>query len=157
MNAEVQAYIDKWAEKTAAKAEALAALGAAKLADWNAENALTDSDRKKYEQEAAAHWDVVIKRGMKGEEGRLYAEAFALAEAYVAAHPEQFASFEQYVNPDDHDLLVTLASAMSTAGRKEEQAKLTMFELVRFERKNVTQAMQAVVRKPNPGGRKSEA
>lgn len=146
MNAEVQAFIDKWAEKSASKAAAMSALGSAKLADWKAEQALTDGERQRYSAEAADYWQAVVNRGMKGDEGRLYDEAYALAEAYLDAHPEQFVSFERYVNPDDHDLLVTLITALSKSGRAEEAAKLTMFELVRFERQHFGQRLQAVAK-----------
>lgn len=151
MNAEVQAFIDKWAEKSAAKAEVLVALGAAKQFDWKAENALTDKEAKQHSAAASEQWGIVESRGIHGDEGRLYEEALALAEAYVESHPEQFISFEDYVHPDNHDLLVQLIATMSKAGRPEEAAKLTMFELTRFERKNITQAIKVGIRKTRNG------
>jgi len=135
MDADVQAFIDKWAEKSAAKRELMVALGEAKLADYEGR----DADARK-------HWATVEAKGMHGHEGKAYAEAFALAEAYVAGHPDQFISFESYVNPESHDMLVKLCGVMGKAGRYEEEAKLQMFELVRFERQHIGQAMQVVVR-----------
>jgi hypothetical protein len=146
MDPAVQAFKDKWAEKSAAKQESLVATGYAKLAEHNADVALEDTDRARYLAEADQHWAVVATRGHAGAEGKLEAEAFAMAEEYVDAHPEQFASFERYVNPDDHDLLVTLITALSKNGREEEALKLTMFELARFERQHFGQRLQAVAK-----------
>src|SRR5690606_10388687 len=127
MDPEVQAFLDKWAEKSAAKADVLVALGAAKLADHKAKNALTAQEQEVHEAESARQWAIVEARGIQsGDEGRLYDEAYAIAEAYVDSHPQMFVSFERFVNPDDHDLLVTLTTAMSKDGRVEEAAKLTM-------------------------------
>ena len=136
MEVSVQAFLNTWAAKSAAKQEALIAVGAAKFAEQDGRP--KDADKQ---------WAIVAAKGINGDEGRLYAEALAIAEAYVAEHPEQFAGFEGYVNPDDHGLLVELTGLMGKRGRKEEEAKLTMFELVRFERQHIGQATRAVARK----------
>lgn len=139
MDADVQAFVDKWAEKSAAKAVTLAALGAAKQADYKASVAETPEARARWEAKSAEQWAIVESSGINGgEEGRLYDEAFALAEAYVAAHPEQFASFSAY----DFDLVHAIATAFKLQGRKEEAAKITMFELVTFERQHIGQAVK---------------
>lgn len=158
MNEEVQAFVDKWAEKSAAKADVLVALGAAKLADHKAENALTDEERNRHAAEAETQWAIVEARGFKsGDEGRLYNEALALAEAYVEAHPEQFVSFEPLINPEGKKYLVQLIGLAGKNGRAEDAAKLTMLELASFERDNFSAALEAKVRKSRPGGRKAEA
>lgn len=135
MDADVQAFLDKWEEKKAAKAEALKAAGEARLAEYEGR----DSD-------AARHWAIVESRGIKGDEGRLQAEAFAMAEAYVDSHPQMFVSFESMVNPDDHSALVTLCGVMGKMGRKEDEAKLMMFEMTRFERQHIGQRFQVAVK-----------
>lgn len=159
MDPAVQAFNDKWADKSAAKQESLIATGAARLAEWKAEQALTDSERAEHQAEADRQWAIVEARGFaSGDEGRFYNEALELAEAYVDSHPELDAMFGRYVTNDskDQDFLVKLASVMRKTGRDEESDVLTMFELARFERRNYTAALQAVVRKPRHGGRKAE-
>lgn len=132
---EVQLFIDTWAAKSAAKQEALAAVGAAKFAELDG-------------KDATALWQTVAEKGFsEGEEGRLYAEALAIAERYVKEHADEFVSFEAFVNPESHETLVKLIGLLDKEGRPEEAAKLTMFELVRFERQHIGQAMKAVVRK----------
>lgn len=143
MNAEVQAFVDKWAEKTAAKYDSLEAVGEAKLAE------LKGDDKK-----AKAAWKVVEKRGFtQGDEGDLYGAAYDLAEAYVDGHPAEFASFEQWVSPDGggHETLVRLIDTLREHGREEEAAKLTMFELVRFERQQIGGEVRAKVRYRDAG------
>lgn len=159
MDPAVQAFIDKWAEKSAAKQVVLAALGAAKLADWKAENALTPADAKPHLAEAERQWAIVEARGARsGDEGRAYDEAFALAEAFVEAHPELVAVGAAFVAPDDatadekntkHQLLVTLIAEAGKRGDVELATKLTMFELVSFERQHIGQALAVKVRRSN--------
>ena len=136
MNTDVQAFVDKWAEKTAAKQDVLDALGQAKA--YEAQGI-----------DASGEWAIVEKRGINGDEGRLYEEAVAIAEAYVTAHPEQFVMFEDLVASERHGDLVEVMSALRERRREEEVAKLTMFELVRFERQHIGQAMQVVTRRTN--------
>jgi len=159
MDPAVQAFNDKWAEKSAAKQESLEATGAARLAEWKADQALTADERAVHEAEAERQWGIVEARGFaSGDEGRLYNEALDLAEGYVDSHPELDAMFGRYVTGDskDQDFLVKLISVMRKTGRDDEADALTMFELARFERRNYTAAMQAVVRTPRHGGRKAE-
>lgn len=131
MDAEVQAFVDKMAEKAAHKAVAMAALGEAKLAEHEGR-----------ESDAARAWDVVVASGMGGEEGRCHEELQAMADAYVAAHPEQFVAFEQYLNPEGKDKLILLIASLGKAGMAEEAAKLTMLERAKFERVKVQPAVQ---------------
>lgn len=131
MDAEVQAFIDKQAEKAAHKEAVMVALGEAKLAEWQG-------------RDASAYWDTVISRGINGDEGKAFAEMAEMAEAYVAAHEAEFAAFEHFVVSDNptladegHRKLVALIDNLRQTGSDELCAKLTMFELVRFERQNI--------------------
>ena len=148
MDAEVQQFIDLWKLKSEAKEHLLIALGAAKLADYNASQALTPGVKDAYLKEAEAHWNEVERLGItSGEEGKYYQQAFDVAQEYVDSHPKMFASYEYYVTPEGHNTLHTLISALSTRGDTEAMTKLVMFELVRFERQHIGQATHAVVRK----------
>lgn len=122
MDAAVQAFKDKMAEKRAAKEKTLAAV-------------------------AVKDWDAVAKYGINGgEEGKAFAEMQKMADAYVKANASQFAHVAEYVNPEGHEPLVKLISLMSTAGMEEEVLKLTMFELASFERQQIGVAASAQVR-----------
>lgn len=134
MDAEVQDFIDKQAEKSAAKERALTALGAAKLAELRGED-------------SAAHRAIHAAEGFAtGNEGRLHIELQEMADAYVAAHPEFFVAFDGFATPEKQGDLVTLISVLRDQGLVEEVAKLTMFELARFERQNIGAVMRAQVR-----------
>lgn len=139
MNAEVQAFVDKMAAKSAAKARVMEALGKARLAELQGED-------------ATEHWDVVASQGLEGVEGVAYRAAFETAEAYVTAHPEQFAFLEPYVSPERHGELVDLATVFRERGLDEEATKVTMFELVRFERQSIGAETKAKVRMPGGKG-----
>ena len=69
MDAAVQAFKDKKAEKAAVKAEVLAALGRAKLAEAKG-------------RDASADWAIVERQGFRsGTEGRLHNELQAMLDA----------------------------------------------------------------------------
>lgn len=140
MDKEVQDFITAWENKSTSKALALEAIGEAKIAELRGED-------------ATSLWQLADSKGRaEGDEGRYYDEAFSIAEAYVNGHPEVFSSFERLVNPDDHEILVTLINTFREHGREEEATQLTMFELVRFERQQIGGALRAVVR-PRNGNR----
>ncbi len=141
MNAELQAYQDKIDEKASHKMAAMVALGQAKLAEH--EGRQSDAD---------AAWAIVMARGMNGDEGRCHDELQEMADAYVDAHPEQFAAFEQYVNPEGKDKLVQLIASLGKAGMKEEALKLIIFERSRFERVKVQPGVQTRTRKSGGEG-----
>jgi GNAT superfamily N-acetyltransferase len=159
MDAQVHEFLDKWAEKSTAKQEALAATGAAKLAEWKAEDAANPADAKRYQDEADGQWAIVAARGFQsGDEGRFYNEALALADAYVDAHPELVGVGSAFVAPEDasaeeknskHDLLVTLIAEAGKRGDVELAARLTMFELASFERKHIGAAVAVKSRRTN--------
>lgn len=131
MDPTIQAFKEKWAEKSAAKVIVMDALGAAKLAEYRGED-------------ASSFWKLVGDHGFNGgDEGRFQADAQAMADAYVLEHPEMFDVAEQYVSPERHDELVTIIGIYRAAGLEEEMLKLTMFELARFDR----QKMGVTVRK----------
>jgi hypothetical protein len=131
MNAELQAYQDKIDEKRGHKNAMLVALGQAKLAEQEGRQA-----------DADAAWAIVVSRGMGGDEGKCHDALQEMADAYVDAHPEQFAAFEQYANPEGKDKLVQLIASLGKAGLKEEALKLIIFERSRFERVKVAPAVQ---------------
>ncbi len=87
MDKDVQAFKDKMAEKAAAKEKVMEALGAARLAESQG-------------KDASKFWEVVAEQGIKGVEGKAMAEAQKLADAYVQAHPEQFALLADQVTPE---------------------------------------------------------
>ena len=127
MDPEVQAFIDKMAEKAEAKAASLAAVGAAKLAEAEG-------------RDAASHWQTVAEEGFReGREGRLHAELQAMADAYVAAHPEFFVAFRSM----DPDGLAIMVNSMRDLGMLEEATKLTMFERASFERQDIGSRIKA--------------
>lgn len=121
MDADVQAFDDKLAEKAAAKAKALSAVG-------------------------AGDWDTVAKYGINGVEGQCMAEAQAMADAYVAAHPEQFVAVQ---NEEDVEKVVKLIDLFNAAGMEEAALAMTMFELAHFERQEIGVATRAKVRLGN--------
>jgi hypothetical protein len=124
MDAEIQAFKDKMAEKAAAKAKVMAAVG--------------EED-----------WATVAEQGINGVEGKAMAEAQAIADKYVKAHPEQFAAVMDYSTTDEQVQLVTLIDLMSKSGMEEAALALTMFELARFERQEIGVATKAKVRLGN--------
>ena len=134
MDPAVQAFKDKKAEKAAVKAEVLAALGRAKLAEAKG-------------QDASADWAIVEREGFRsGTEGRLHNELQQMADAFVEAHPELFANVEHLVNPEGHHRLVRMISIFRQEGLEEEALRLEMFERARFERQEIGQAIRAKVR-----------
>lgn len=124
MDAEVQAFKDKMAEKAEAKAKVMEAVG-------------------------KEDWSTVASHGVNGAEGRAMAEAQAIADAYVKANADQFAAVADYSTTDEQTQLVALIDLMSKAGMEEAALKLTMFELARFERQEIGVATKAKVRLGN--------
>lgn len=121
MDADVQAFKDKMAEKATAKATVMAAV-------------------------AEQDWATVASYGINGVEGRCMAEAQAMADAYVAAHPDQFASVK---DEDDVEKVVKLIDLFNAAGMEEAALAMTMFELAHFERQEIGVATRAKVRLGN--------
>lgn len=138
MDAAVQAFKDKMAEKQRHKGVALAAAGQAKKAELDG-------------QDASSLWETVATEGIDGLEGKCMAEAQAMADAYVEAHPEKFVAFEQYLTPEGNEQLVRLIGALGKSGMEEAALELTMFELAKFERQSFGVAPQATVRLGNGG------
>lgn len=136
MNSELKAYQDKIDEKAVHKQATMVALGQAKLAEH--EGRQSDAD---------AAWDIVVSRGMSGDEGKCHEELQEMADAYYDAHPEEFAAFEQYATVDGKDKLVQLIAALGKAGMKEEALKLIIFERTKFERVKVTPLVQTRARR----------
>lgn len=125
MDAEVQAYIDKLAEKSAAKEEVMAAIGQARLAEHEG-------------RDASSYWQIVETKGMSGIEGQLHQELQDLADAYVLAHPETFASFEAlFASEEGQDALVASISLWRETGMEEQAALATIWERARFNRKSI--------------------
>lgn len=141
MDAAVQAFKDKTAEKAAAKQKSLAAVGEAKLAEHEGRTA--DAERA---------WATVAEYGMEGIEGECHKALQAMADAYVAANPERFVMFEEYVTPEGNDHVVKAISVMSTAGMEEAALELTMFERAKFERVQRVGATVRAVTKPARNG-----
>lgn len=131
MDAAVQAFKDKMAERSEAKAKCVAALGRATLTD------------------NAKDWEAVAQFGVKGDEGRCNLELQAMADAYVKAHPEQFAAVVGSVNAEGHEQVVKLIDLYYGAGMEESALALTMFELASFERQEIGVATRAKVRLGN--------
>ena len=126
MDPEVQAFKDAMAEKAAAKAKVMAAVG---------------------EQD----WDTVAKEGINGTEGKAMAKAQKIADDYVKAHPDKFSNVAAYVNPDGLDKIVNLITIMQNAGMEDAALELTMFELASFERQTIGATPKATVRLGNGG------
>jgi hypothetical protein len=133
MNTEIEAFVDKKREKREAKARSLAALGEAKAAEAEG-------------RDASSAWAAVAAQGhTTGIEGQCDKELQAMADAYVAAHPDDYAFFERFVRPDGtadeqekaQDALVGMINTFRRAGDTESQVKAEMFELARFPRKNI--------------------
>lgn len=134
MDADVQAFKDALTAKASAKDAALACVGAAKLAELNG-------------KASEALWETVAAQGIDGAEGEAMQQAQQIADAYVAAHPEEFAAVQQYVNPQGHENIVRLIDAFRDAGMEEAVLKMTMFELVSFERQQIGVTPRATVRR----------
>lgn len=133
MDSQVQAFKDKMAEKAEAKQKVMAAVG--------------EKD-----------WKAVATHGISGKEGQLFAEAEQIAKDYVANNEAQFAMAASYSDPvqsadenglTGHDKLVSLIDLFSKAGDEESALKLTMFELVKFERQEIGVTHRAKVRLGN--------
>lgn len=135
MHPDVQHFLDAWQAKSAAKQEALVAVGAAKFADFDGRP-----------EDAAEQWAIVEAKGFShGEEGRLYAEAVTIAEAYVKAHPDEFKEYEE---PEGgHEGIVKLVTALRRSGFLEASTKLVMYELATYERQQIGGTTQVVKRK----------
>ena len=141
MEPEVQEFIDTWAAKTAVKAEVMAAVGERHLA------LLHGRDTGPFDK-------VIAVRGFaEGDEGKLQAKCQQLADDFVRDHPEQFAPYEEFVytNPDEDgmtgvDRLVVLITGLRRAKLIEQAAKLTMFEMARFERPHIGATARPVLR-----------
>ncbi len=117
MDAEVQAFKDKLAEKAAAKAKVMEALG-------------------------AADWKTVEQYGVNGVEGKCVAEMQAMADAYVKAHPEQFVT----VKGTDFESVIKMITLLKQAGMEEAKLALTMYELATFERQQIGVATKPALR-----------
>lgn len=126
MNADVQAFKDKMAEKAAAKAKVMVAIG-------------------------KGDWTTVTAEGLTGTEGKAMADLQKMADTYVNAHPEQFTAVEGSVSSDGHDHIVKMIDIFYGAGMEEEALKMTMFELAKFERQQIGVATRAKVRVGNGG------
>ena len=139
MDPDVQAFIDKQAERAAAKEKVMEALGRAKIADHLGKDSTAD-------------WAIVTEQGSPdGVEGRCSAEMLAMAEAYVAAHPDTFAFLNHFATPYRHDDLVRMIDAFREQGLVEQTQLAVMFELVKFERKQIGGEMKAKMRVGNGG------
>jgi len=127
MDAAVQAFKDKMAEKAAAKQKALAAAG-------------------------KGDWDTVAEYGIDGGvEGTAFAELQAMADAYVEANASKFTAFEQYLTPEGNEQIVVLIAALGKSGMEEAALELTMFELAKFARQSFGVAPKATLRLGNGG------
>jgi hypothetical protein len=152
MDAEVKAFIDKRAEKLAAKEKAIIALGNANAYEAQGKTA-----------EAAAAFETVAEQGRAtGIEGKCDADMQKMADAYVMAHPELFTHLQPYILPDGtakeqeqaQDTVVALAAMFHKAGDYESEARVMMWELAYFPRKSIGSAMKVVYRVPSLGGKK---
>lgn len=123
MDAEITRYQELREKKAASKAKALDAAGKARLADLHGKN-------------SSKHWSDVERHGIAGEEGRLEAEARAVAEAYIEAHPERFVLCED----KSREECVKLVDAYRQAGLDEEVLAVEMWLQARFERQIATGA-----------------
>lgn len=123
MDAEITRYQQLREQKRDAKAKALEAAGKARLEEAKGKN-------------ADKHWKVVEEHGFTGHEGRLEAEAKAVAEAYIEAHPERFVLCEGKSRED----CVRLIDAYRQAGLPEEVLLVEMWLQAKFERQSVVGA-----------------
>lgn len=126
MDPEVQAFRDAMAEKAAAKAKAMAAVG-------------------------TMDWETVAKEGINGNEGKAMTKAQKIADDYVKSHPDKFANVAAYVTPDGLEKIVNLISIMQNAGLEDAAVELVMFELASFERQTIGATPKATVRLGNGG------
>lgn len=175
MNAALEAIKQTWADKTAAKERAFAAMQAAKLDDQNRflaanptwtelanpsePNArVTKWQAATSEQRAAvltpwleangysALWDEWEKEGIRGNEGRLAEEMQSLCDAYVAAHPEQFDPAQVSFTNLSKDEVVEALTVFRSAGFEEEQWKLEVWQWHHWERDNIGGQVQTRIR-----------
>lgn len=86
-----------------------------------------------------------IKDAMDKETGRDYAGAVALADAYVAAHPELFTGLDQF----DLPLLVELLSKRRNSGDDEGAWNVQAWILHRYAPQSIGGEYKAEVRLPN--------
>lgn len=131
MDPQVQAFKDKMAEKAAVKND------------------------KVLPAVAAGDWATVAKEGINGTEGKLFAEAEAIAKKFVADKPDTFAIVAAHSDPSQpldekglsgHDKLVGLIDLFRQAGDDESATLLTMYELAKFERQQIGVQTRAKVR-----------
>ncbi len=135
MNEELEAIKDKWGEKTAAKERAFVAMQAASLDE-------------KEGRDSSANWAAWEVDGIKGNEGRLADEQLALCDAYVDAHPGEFAELEKLSLEE----CVTALSVFRDAGMDESQWRVEVWLRHHFEPQSVGGEVKARVRMPGMGG-----
>lgn len=139
MNSELQAIKNKWAEKTAAKERALAAMGEAYLAERDGRTA--DAG------EAWARWQV---DGIQGAEKALADEQLEMCKSYVEAHSDEFEKVKDLTIEE----CVSALSVFRAAGYDEDAQRLEVWLRYHFEPQHIGGPMQARVRLPFPGGKK---
>jgi hypothetical protein len=136
MNTELEKIRDTWAKKTEAKAKALAAAGEARLAE-------------KEGRDPAAFWNTWERNGIEGQEKRLSDEHLALADKYVADHPEEFTEYENKTLEE----LVGAVSVLRAAGMDEAVQRIEVWLRHHFEPQNIGGEVRARVRLPGLGGK----
>jgi copper chaperone CopZ len=147
MNAELEAIRDKWAEKTAAKYDGLVALQAAK-AQEDGKEVGDDAIKLVATQlgDLAGRADlrgVHASRGIQGDEGRLDAEHLEMCDAYVAAHPGEFAGEIEGMSLEE---CVKAIDAFRAAGMTESEMRVEVWLRHKFEPQNIGGEVQARIR-----------
>lgn len=131
MDDKVQAFLDKRAEKAAAKEVVMDNLGKALIADKRGED-------------SADNWKAVEEFGIHGgKEGQLQDEAHALAAAYVA---DNYDSMNVYLGTRTLEECVNLVEAFRTQGMTEDAARVNMWIEAKFEYQTIGGVAKVKVR-----------
>lgn len=114
MHKDVERFAKTWEEKTEAKATAISAMQAARLAEHKGED-------------PSEHRKIHAHHGIDGIEGKKRDEAKAIANAYIDAHPAEFAHFED----QSIESLVGLVDQHRALGQDEHRIKVDMYLLAK--------------------------
>lgn len=88
-------------------------------------------------------------------DGRDFSQAVALAEEYVAEHPEEFADYASWGTGEDaREKTVHSVDVHRAAGLEEAQWRAEAWHLATWEPMNIGGAAQATVRTPGLGAGK---
>lgn len=130
-----QQFREIWAAKTAAKQTAFVAMQQAKRNDANG-------------QPSSDEWSTQVEYGIKGIEGEKHAEAQKLADDTYREHPEWFAFF---VDKNQAEV-VDLVSSFRGLGLEHDATLATMYEMAKYERRNVEGTVETKLRIAGIGG-----